>query len=331
MTVREILKLSRFHAAGAVWIVPLSGALAQGGRAIDPLFLLQLLVISVAAYVFGVVTNEIVDLPFDKKNRSVSTKPLVSGTVPMSTAIGLVLFSGAVGACAVFLFWGLFPLLVYLLCTIMGMMYNFLGKKVCGADVFIALWAASLCFLGALAVSGPYSITPLAYVLGAMWFFRLMFSNSVSGGLKDIESDRKNRGRTIPIGLGVRVRKGRMRYTGIWWVYELGLEVCFAGAILLPMYMGMVEYSALQTVLIVIFIGIMALTLPHISPRILDEPSREKIKRFTYLREAMGFGIMGIMLLGVAGWERAALMLFVPLLWFAIWVRLIYRSRLPTI
>ena len=183
MTARAILRLARFHAAGAVWIVPVVGALGQSGAAVGPMLLLQLLLVSVSTYVLGVVMNEIVDVEYDRRSAFVSSKPLVSGEVSVTTAKWLCFLVFLISTVSVLVFWGLLPLFFYMLTVGVGAMYNLAGKKLYGADAFMALWASLFCIFGAVVASPSkgLSVEPLVYVLAAMWFFRLMFSNSVSG------------------------------------------------------------------------------------------------------------------------------------------------------
>ncbi|MDG6221078.1 MAG: UbiA family prenyltransferase [Candidatus Thermoplasmatota archaeon] len=329
--IRSLFKLMRFQATGAVWIVLVVGALAQGGRDVSWLHMLKLFLVAAPTYVLAIVMNEYYDVGFDRGNKELSTKPLVSGAVSMRTAAVVFWVAGLMAFFFTYLFWGIFPALVYGVSVMAGSQYNFWGKRHYWMDIWVAIWAAMFCWFGALTMApdNPQAITPLVYVLSAMWFFRLVVGNSVEGGIKDLESDIAGKAKTLPVWFGVKLEKnGRIRYTPGWWLFELGLEIGFAAAIIAPMYLGIVQYTQLQIVLITIFLAGMAITLAHISPRYFR---REDIKKHTFLHEAMGFGIMGIMLVETAGWERSALILVVPLLWFAIWVRLIYGSRLPTI
>ena len=329
--LRNLFKLMRFQATGAVWIVLIVGALAQGGRDVSWMHMVKLFLVAMPTYVLAIVMNEYYDVEFDRHSRSLTTKPLVSGAIGLRTAV--LIFWGA-GLTALFLtyaFWGLYPALVFMVSCILGAQYNFHGKRHFWMDLWVPVWAAMFCWFGALTMTpnNPYAVKPLVYMLSSMWFFRLIVGNSVEGGLKDLESDISGNAKTIPVRLGVTMdNDGRIRYTARWWIFELLPEIGFALAIIIPAYTGMLEYSIFQMFFIAAFLMGMVVTLAHISPRYMN---REDMKRHTFLHEALGFGIMGIMLLDVAGWERAILILVIPLAWFAVWTRIIYGSRLPTI
>ncbi len=329
--LREYLKLMRFQATGAVWIVLVVGALAEGGQSVSWLHLLKLFFVAAFTYVLAIVMNEYYDVEFDRASNALSTKPLVAGTVPIRHAVYICWISFLAASFLVWFFWGLIPLVWFLLSVVVGAQYNIWGKKHYWMDLFVAVWAAMYCVLGALTVHPqrmPWALSPLVYIFGAMWFFRLVVGNSVEGGLKDLEHDLRAGAKTLPRWFGVHLDGDRIVYTPGWWAFELGLEAGFVLSIAIPIFLGVLQYSTLQMVLIAVFLAGMAFTLAHISPRRFD---REDIKKHTFLHEALGFGIMGIMLVDAAGWERAVVILVVPLLWFAIWTRAIYGKSLPTI
>ncbi len=327
---REYLKLMRIQAAGAVWIVLVVGALAQGGSSLSWNHLGRLFFVALFTYILAIVMNEFFDVEVDKASKDLATKPLVSGTISKKAAFLVFMTSGLIAALLVDWYWGLVPLAWFLASAVIGAQYNIHGKKRYWMDLFVALWGAMYCILGAMTVTKdyPWNLEPLVYILSAMWFFRLVVGNSVEGGIKDLEHDLKARAKTLPRWFGVKLRKGRIIYTPEWWIFEAGLEMGFVTAIVLPMLLGFIEYTALQLALILIFLIGMIVTLRHISPRVFD---REDIKKHTFLHEALGFGIMGIMLLDVAGWHRALIIIVVPLGWFAVWTRIVYGQRLPTI
>ncbi|MCD6461838.1 MAG: UbiA family prenyltransferase [Thermoplasmata archaeon] len=328
--LREYLKLMRFQATGAVWIVLVVGSLAQAGSSVTWLHALKLFFVAMFTYILAIVMNEYYDIEFDRASASLSTKPLVSGSIHPRRAIQICWISVVLSSLLVYLFWGPYPLLWFLLSVAVGAQYNIHGKKHYWMDVFVAIWAAMYCILGGMTVSPgarPWELNPLVYVMASMWFFRLVVGNSVEGGLKDLEHDLAAGAKTLPRWFGVSLEDGRIRYTAGWWLFELGLEAGFVLSILVPIYYGILTYSHVQMTAIAVLLLGMAVTLRHISPRRFD---REDIKKHTFLHEAMGFGIMGIMLADVSGWMWALMILVVPLLWFAVWVRVIYGTRLPS-
>jgi 4-hydroxybenzoate polyprenyltransferase len=328
--IKEYLKLMRIQAAGAVWIVLILGALAQGGMAVTWEHIGRLFPVALFTYILAIVMNEFYDVEVDRVSKELATKPLVSGTISKRTAYLIFMISGLIAALLVYWWWALAALVWFLASTVVGAQYNIYGKKKYWMDIFVALWAAMYCMLGAMTVFNtyPWKLESLVYIISVMWFFRLVVGNSVEGGLKDLEHDLKAKAKTLPRWFGVKLRKGRIIYTPEWWVFEVGLELGFLTAISLPYALGFIDYTAVQLALIIIFMVGMFVTLRHISPRSFD---REDIKKHTFLHEALGFGIMGIMLLDVAGWQRALIILVVPIGWFALWTKIIYGQRLPTI
>jgi len=330
--VREYLKLMRFQAAGAVWIVLVIGALAQTGTKTTWELLFQLFPLGALTYVLAIVMNEYYDVEVDRASKALSTKPLVSGEISMRSALVICWIALILSSIYVVVLWGPIVLLWYLLSSLVGAQYNIHGKKHYGMDFFVSLWAAMYCILGAM-IAGPvdtmpWKLEPLVYVMSWMWFFRLVVGNSVEGGLKDLEHDLAYGAKTLPRLFGVKLEKDRIRYTPGWLVFQWGLEICFAAAIITPAYYGQISISLVQSIVITGLLAGMVLTLMGIAPRKFH---RERMKKNIYIHEAMGFGIMGIMLLEKADWGHVLVILFFPIIWFAIWTRAIYGKSLPTI
>lgn len=328
-SLREYLKLMRIHAAGAVWIVPAVGALAAAGSSVEWLHLAELFPVAVLTYVLAIVMNEYYDVEIDRALDALSTKPLVSGAIKEREA-GWVCWIAGFSACALtLLFWGLVPLAWYVASVVVGAQYNIWGKRHYWQDLWFAIWAGMFCTFGAITATGglPWDVGPLVLAISVMFFFRMVVVNTLSGGIKDLEHDQRVGAKTVPTWLGVRVRGGRVRYTLGYVSLEVLLEVGFVLALAYPVLAGAVAYSPPQLALICLLLVGMAITFAAQLPRVLD---RDKVRKSAVAHEALGYMIVGMMVLDAAGLWRTSPILLVPLLWFALWTRLVYRKGMPT-
>lgn len=327
-SLREYAKLSRIHAAAAPGIVPVMGALAMGSvRLITPLEFVILFFIGVFSYIYGVAMNEVKDLAIDKTSDSLSDKPLVKGTISPKGAWGLSLL-GLV--CMFFLTLLYFPnpvtLTILAVSAFWGAVYNFTSKKIVGADIFMGFWAGGLCLFGAAAISPK--ITPLASIISIAWVLRLLYSNSVAGGLKDLESDQKARGKTIPLALGVRVRNARARYPPRFRIYEYGQEIIFLLLMSIPFLFGWLALSPV-TVGVLAFLALIFLSsMARLSSKIYD---REKVKKMAVGHELSSFAMMAVLLAGVSGWVFPTLTLALPLLWLIVMIGIVHKGKMPAV
>ncbi len=322
--MREYLKLGRTHAAGAPGVLPIIGALCGG--AVSLTILGQLFLIAALHYTWGVVMNELLDRHIDARSPILSGKPLVSGTIGVNSAKALSISALLL---AFFLAWFWFTPLAFIFlvqATLAGVCYNLTTKKLLGADVFMGLWAGFLVFFGAAAVWN--TIPVLAWPFFGIWIVRLLHSNSVSGGLKDLENDRSNGCITVPIGLGVRVSGSQARYTPAFRTYEFGIEAVFLLLLATPLIFGWVMFEPidflLMALLLILFIG----SGVRISSTDYD---REKVKRSAVLHEVASFALMALILSDVVGVGLASLVILIPLLVLMVMLPLAYGREMPAV
>ena len=324
--LKEYLKLCRIQAIGAVAIVPIMGAMSI----IRPSWslLLELFVVSAFTYVAAITMNEYMDVDVDRMAKPLHEKPLVSGTIPMHHALIISYSSIAIATALTYVFFrSIFLTVFFVFSSVIGAYYDFFGKKYYCMDFFVSTWAMLFFLYGAMSTGVSITELPtITYIMAIMWFLRLVYSNSVEGGVKDIEHDYKAGAKTIPRLMGVRLTWDRVNYTRSFLAFSHGIEALF----ILLVLTTLIENASLGIWHIV---AVVALLLPFTATHfgiIRRDYNREKMKKNTFLHEAIAYAIMGVLLHPIAG--ALIIIIFVlPLGWFALWVPIIYGRALPQI
>jgi 4-hydroxybenzoate polyprenyltransferase len=323
----EYGRLCRIQSAAAFPLPAVFGALAMWPIApLTPLLFVELFIIGILLYIQCMTLNEYSDVEVDRKADALSTKPLVKGTIPRENSLYLSIISALAAFVLGFVFFNPLAALMLILLTLEGALYNIYSKKHFWTDVFVGTWAFLFTIFGAMTIS--LDIQPLVYVIAVLWFIRLLFANSVTGGIKDIESDIKARARTVPVYFGVGFKNGRMLRTPGFVTYEYGLEACFVLIAILPWYMGWLAPDILVLALVVFFMaGFIGTLLGVNSP----DYCMKRVLVLSLVHEISGFMVMGIALVQVAGILYPVLALVLALVWYAVFVRAVYGGALPTI
>ncbi|MGA1792555.1 MAG: UbiA family prenyltransferase [Thermoplasmatota archaeon] len=328
----DILSLYRLHTALVTAAVPGIASYIAGG---SPVLVVSVVIGSVLHHAWGFSLNEIIDYRVDRTNPDLAHKPLVSGRLSKNTAwllsFGALAFSIAFFTVGALMGGGspLVALILLLAATLVGWVYDLYGKKFPLSDVFVALWMFFLVLAGAGSVSGwgPYPLAVWAAAsLGAL---HILFNNSVEGGLKDVENDRKAGARTLAVVTRVRMRRGTLRVPRNFMMWGLLLRALFViGASVFVLYIAEGTDLGMWILVTVPLIGLLlaAHSLTFLGRKVKAD-RRRLIKTFA-VHEIVSFGLSMLVILPAAGPVPAGLAFTAPLAWVILFNRVIFGTRL---
>jgi 4-hydroxybenzoate polyprenyltransferase len=203
-------------------------------------------------------------------------------------------------------------------------LYNELSKKITGADFFYAGSAAVLVLFGALYVSEERTLSAVGafvWVIVVIQLLDHLFYNIVEGGMKDVVNDQKFGARTFACR-SIEVSDGKMSISAL---YKGSMLIVKLGAIVLvfvPLFAMDIERSIGQLVAL----GIIAAASLYHSYRLLttENYDRRYIGIHTLKQEMACKALVPVMLLHHAGVMWMLLLLFVPMLWFGFFNKLLH-------
>ncbi|MGA1820265.1 MAG: UbiA family prenyltransferase [Thermoplasmatota archaeon] len=328
----DVLSLYRLHTALVTAAVPGIASYIAGG---PPIIVASVVIGSVLHHAWGFSLNEIIDYRVDRTNPDLAHKPLVSGRLSKNTA--WLLSFGALALSIAFFTGGallgggvpLVALILLLAATLAGWVYDLYGKRFPLSDVFVAAWMFFLVLAGAGSVSGwgPYPVAVWACAsLGAL---HILFNNSVEGGLKDVENDRKAGARTLAVVTRVRIRKGTLRVPTSFMVWGFLLRALFViGASVFVLFItegtGVGIWILVAVPLIGLFLAAHSMTFLGRS----TAADRGRLIRTFALHEIASFGLSMLVILPAAGVVPAGIAFTAPLAWVVVFNRLIFGTRL---
>ena len=217
---RDWLQLFRSHTSPLEMTITITGSALAVGTVFD-LKVLLFLIFGWLYHNAGYGHNSVEDFiqGYDKDDPNKTHHPLQRGVLDPKTSrtvcIGLVIGSFIYGI----LISGLDPLSIGLLSilTVMGFIYNMLGKRIKGKFIPIAV-AHSLLFPfaffgsgGDLSISGSFPYIESAITLGALvlfgyLMFQILYQIMIEGDLKDIDMDEAS----LLKNMGVEVKEGKL-------------------------------------------------------------------------------------------------------------------------
>ena len=324
----EFLKLGRVEFAGFLCGVTLSGALALQGGALNARNGVALLAIALLTNLWGFIHNDICDAEIDQSSASLSTRPLVSGTLSKKSAWVVVLACIlSTLACVILNTSGTWPILIILGAAFLGFQYNVWSKRLPGSDLIFAASTALMCLLGAVLVSeGSLGSGPawnLVWTVVAIQFLDHILFNA-GATLKDVKNDSMRSAVTMATFSGVTVGEGdtlsvSRRFQGYIVMLKAGsLVILFAS----PLWTGM-GFGPVQLVfLISVAIASLFLTTHAVNMITFD---RREIGRRWVRQEAMGKLLIPLLLLPIAGAWACFLLVAIPFAWFLLSNVLLYR------
>jgi len=196
----EFAKLIRLKSLG-MSMIPVIGAISVN---VDLSFhdFIVLFFIGILINAVGFMLNDLIDIKRDKESPDFLERSLVKGFLTNRFVkrvivffIFLTLFS------AILYFQNFIALLVLLIGSGLGIIYDIYGKKIYGSDIFLAMAFALFCLFGMLTQS--LKLSNLSIILILLVFFQVLYFNVIEGGLKDAYIDRNTKSKTIAVKFGV--------------------------------------------------------------------------------------------------------------------------------
>jgi len=325
--ILEYAKLLTFHQWGVSCLTGVYGALSAGEFDFLPLFLLALT--GVCFTVYGAVLNDYVDVDVDKMSKDLQDRPLVKGSILRKNALYISISAPVIAYLIFFIgmyldvfIFDIFSLMVITLGVFFGAVYNFFGKKIIGSDIFVAFASSFFCLFGAMLVSN--TISNLTIVIVCLVFLQIFYMNSVIGGLKDADHDYKMKTKNIAYAMGVKINK-KVIIPISFKIFGLLFRISSAIILFLPvLFFRDFPYLIWQPVLmLVMLIAIFYITIKMLTIKKFDRNQfRKLISAQTFLR----YAIVPVMLLSFIGIRFFLFLIIFPILWYAIFNKIIYGN-----
>jgi len=320
MSVREYLKLARSFNAVLTGVSPVMGAIAM--KQFDILILFLLFIIGFFGHTFGFVFNDIMDYKIDKKEKALSDRPLLSGTISMRNAWLFAIASMAICfIIALFIAYrtnNYYPILILGLAAFFTTVYDISGKRILGTDVLLSIGVFFFVLYGATTVvNNIYDITLLAWIVCALGLIQVQFMATICGAMKDIANDFKLGLKTIPIRMGGRITDGKLILPKSYKALAYFIQIANIVFVLLPYFIiwGIDNLTVFQYIQIIAIFLIGAIMF-FLSYKLLfmERFDRKKARMLIGTHYMTNFMIVPIMLMSLNPW--AGILLFFPFLGF---------------
>ena len=130
----------------------------------------------------------------DKQSKDLRHRPIVKGTISITSAKIIILINLFIVLLLVFLFYpSIYSISIILLSFGFGTLYNIFSKRFPGADFFLSISMALFFLFGAVAVTenfqGFHNISMTTWILFILVFIHVFLMDSLGGGLKDAENE----------------------------------------------------------------------------------------------------------------------------------------------
>ncbi|UCE37139.1 MAG: UbiA family prenyltransferase [Thermoplasmata archaeon] len=331
-TLRQWLKLARLQAGAATAITCVFGAiLMMPGDEIDIIHLVFLFIIGLFFHLYGFILNEYSDIEVDRFAKELSEKPLIKGTIQRKHAKLAAIISVIVAVvAAVIIFRNLYATFALLLAIAFGGIYDLYGKKFFGADIVLGMSIFFFTIFGALTVST--NLTSVVFIVAFLFFLQLTYQTGVTGGVKDISHDRLAGAKTSPVYLGCRVMGKNLIITRNFKIYASGIKLVHTLVILLPFYLGFMEFYdpwILQFLIILLFVILMWATV--IKTLSFKEFRRVELMKVLGAQELATWPMTSILIIGEIGIWHGLFLLFFPIIWLAAFLYIIYGKFMPNV
>lgn len=324
--LREYMILGRINYAHTSVIMPLTSALAtlsitEFSPAFGALpYFAGLFAVAVFFSMFGFALNDYVDVEVDRASGYLSERPLVKGSISKRGA--LVFVVGV--ALAASLLAGLITkggpaLVVFALSNVLGMAYDFFGKKFPGGQVLLAASMSTFCLFGALSLSPMITLTnlpPLVYVICLHFFLQVLHLNTVQGGVKDVDHDHAGGARTLAAALGVKVEGRNLWMPPRFVAYALSIKIVHVALLLyaLNAFNLNVSHRGISTLMLMVplLIGMLYASARYLTLGVWD---RRKLFRLRHINEFCTYSLVPVLLLPIVRFEGALALVLVPVAW----------------
>jgi len=317
------IRLCRMQITGLIASLSVIGAVLMGQR--DPFLLFIVFLIGVMYQVFLYVLNEYIDIEVDKQSSDLQRKPLVSGVIPEFHALIIVTISIVLAyLLTIIYFFNIFTILVLSCAIILGIVYDCFGKKLPGLGDFVMAGSLSFAFLfGASTLAVQFTMVVLLIAL--IFFFFTVYANAVEGGLKDVDHDYLGGAKTLATVMGVKVKENQLIIPKRFQLFSWILEII---SIALIIYLAkQPELNIMQTSFAIqVTIGVL-IAICFVSTYMFNRMKqfdRDKMKKLFAVINSSSGALILIMILPIIGWEITALLLILPISWYAIFNIILY-------
>jgi 4-hydroxybenzoate polyprenyltransferase len=329
--LREILKLYRIHTGAASAAVP-TLAVLSGGANLGTGSLVFVMALFHHAWAFSL--NEIGDLEIDRRSDDLSGKPLVSGSIGIPTAWILSSFALLISLVTVIIISiingtsPVVPLFLITVATASGIVYDLGGKKF-PSDILVSTWILFIILAGWFA-TGPGAEVPLGVIaVSIMAPLHILFNNSVEGGIKDVENDRRTGARTMAVVLGCRKRDRSTVLSSAFYSWSILLRAAFVVSASILGYLIYLKVEPDPVYLVAALVApILVFTHSLIFIKRSNRMERGSLIRVFSLHEILSFALSCFIIAPLVGWIETAVIFLVSALWFLVFNRLIYGTRM---
>ena len=338
------LKLIRVHTLIATALTPSLGAFAtlsvlDNGlipeniiMIIIPLFLVGLIV-----HTFGEILNDYIDYDIDKKNKELSSKPLVSGEVSKKAAqIALIVLFTLFILIIYFARFNLLSIIMLASASITGIIYQLISKKWIHSAVFLGLYAFFIIIFGGVyagSYDSLYDVPNFVYIIAILGFFQLWINTAILGHLKDIKNDSECKVRTFPMLFGVKVKgegeKPTLIIPNSFKSFVIAVQIINLGVAFIPI-IYFERYYNINFNYIFVLIGLLFFSLfimiSQIKVLMQKKFERNKLMRMMAVREISAYYLAIVLLYPMMGLIFLLIFTFLPLIWFFI-VNLVFTKN----
>jgi len=278
-------------------------------RDFDILHLAILFVIGFFGHTYGFVLNDILDYKIDKKNKELSDRPLISGTISLNKALIFAIISLIVSfSLAVYYAYltkKYFPLLILATSAFLITIYNAISKKWPLMDIFDSVAVFMLILYGSTTVTGYIlGVTNLAWLVCVLGAIQVFFMQLVPGGLKDIENDYRTGAKTVAVKLGVRVTDEKKLIVPTFYkIISYLIQIVDISLVFLPFYFIFIVREHIHYV-IWILLSIVGLLMIFVTHKFLTMKKfeRAKMRKLLGSHFSINFALVPIMLMALNPW-----------------------------
>jgi 4-hydroxybenzoate polyprenyltransferase len=325
LKVNHYTRLLRFPGLGGLAIPPVIGAITVNQN-LDFINLLILFIIGSLSSIYGFVLNDYADIEIDKLSKDLHSRPLVNGSISPKTAIGICFFSLIFAFLLIFiLFYGktinnfrFASVIIIILASILGSIYNFYGKKIAGSDLIVSLSVSFVFLFGALSVGYPNILTWIIFILT---FNNLLHMNAVEGGIKDSDHDYKFKVKNFALLFGVKFDKNNIFIPFKFKVFSISIRIFSAFLLLIPFLFYSIDYFLWQIIFLIFIIsGVLYFSIKLLSIKIFD---RNIIRKYISIQSFLRYSLVPIMLISTIGMLYSLILIIFPIIWYILFTPLL--------
>ena len=296
----------------------------MGERNVVILFIL--FIIGLLCHIFGFVLNEYMDINVDKKSFDLKDKPLVKGTIKKKYALFIAIFSCVFAFSITIIIFknNILPLIFLALSALLCVLYNIYSKKILYPEFLLSGGILFIFLYGASTIS--YDFTSLIYIASFVYFFQIIFSDSIEGAIKDIVHDNLVNAKTTAIKMGVKIENGILKITTKFERYAYVLKLIFIGLIVV-LFSLQIEYYQDEYLFHILLLILFTFILFRVTYKFIQYQTfnRKKLIKLFGIHEISAFAIFLIALSPTI--KEWSIIIFIgSLLWYLLFNLVIYNS-----